>query len=375
MIITIQHPSLGPGKTRLAADAAASATSSTVENNQGFSTNDYVVFGHLGEEETEIVKITSTTGNTTLGHSDGLVFAHPARTPVAEIKYNQAKIYSDSSETGDFDTLVATVDLTPDEDYTIYDDTAGTSQTWYRVKYFNSTADIYSSFSDPVQGQGYTNESLYSIVEEILEEFGDPDAKEVSRKKVKRLVRAVVRKLTTELIKALPDYRKNYTTQVLSDGVATYNLPERFLAFQRVDVNYGGTNPKDAYKATFEDEEKGEPNTTYDKSDPRVFFRGDKFGLRPTPDGSGMAFLWYWDYPEEMEEESDVHGLPHGAREPIVSYALYRLWLPKNSEKAADYRRAFTEDKNDYLDFAARSRQFYTRKRVEVIFGSDLYDN
>jgi len=359
MLVFINHPDLKTSKTRLSADVAASATSSTVENYQGFATNDYVVFGKLGEENTEIVLLTSVTANTTLGHTTGPVFAHPARTPVSEIKYNQAKIYTASSETGTY-SLLTTIDLTPDEDYTVYDDTTGTSATWYKIKYYNETTEALSSFSDPVEGVGYTEDSLYSMTDEILEEFGDPDSKEVSRKRVRNVIRGAVRKLTLELIKVLPDYRRQYTTQTLESGTATYDLPTRFLAFQRVDVNYSGTSATNAYKAMFEDESEGEPDTTYQETDPRVFFRGDKFGLRPTPTGTGTAFLWYWDYPEIMTEENDVHGLPYGAREAIVSYSLYRLWIPKNREKSFDYKKAYTEDKNDYVDFIARSRQFYT---------------
>jgi len=366
---------LGIGRTRLSADVAASATSSTVENYQGFTTNDYVVFGKLGEENTEIVLLTSVTANVTLGHTTGPVFAHSARTPATEIKYNQAKIYSDTASTGDFTTLVATVDLTPDEDYTVYDHTAGTSATWYKVKYYNETTEAISSFSDPVEGVGYTETSLYSMTDEILEDFGDPDSKEVSRKRVRTVIRAAVRKLTLGLIKVLPDYRRQYTTQTLTSGTATYDNPTRFLAFQRVDVDYAGTTATNAYKATFESESEGEPDTIYEKTDPRVFFRAETFGLRPTPDGTGTAFLWYWDYPEIMTEENDVHGLPHGAREAIVSYSLYRLWIPKDREKSFDYKKAYTEDKNEYIDFVARSRQFYTPKKVKVVFGHDLYDN
>lgn len=61
MLVFIDHPSLGPQSTRLAADVAADATSSTVENYTGFVTNDYVIFGKPGEEKSEIVLLTSAT--------------------------------------------------------------------------------------------------------------------------------------------------------------------------------------------------------------------------------------------------------------------------------------------------------------------------
>ncbi len=95
-------------------------------------------------------------------------FTHSARTPISEIKYNQAKIYSDTASTGEFTTLVATLDLMPDEDYTVYDHITGTSATWYKVKYYNETTEAISSFSDPVEGVGYTETSLYSMTDEVF---------------------------------------------------------------------------------------------------------------------------------------------------------------------------------------------------------------
>ena len=376
MLVKIVHPSLGPQFTRLSADVSASATSSTVENNKGFSTGDYVVFGKPGEEKTEIVLLTSTSGNTTLGHTTGPVFDHSARTQVAQIAYNQVEISRASSQTGTY-SVIATIDLTLDEDYTVYEDASGTSSSWYKVRYKNSNNSTYSDYSDPVQGTGYTRASLRSMTDEILEDFGDPDAKELSRKRIRHYLNAGVRKITQELIKCFPDYRRQYTTQVLTADQATYDLPDRFLAFNRVDINFDGSDPANAYKVEiFESEAEGQPDTTYYESDPRVFFRGDQFGIRPTPDTTGgYAFLWYWDYPEEMVDEADEHGLPYGAREVLVAYGLYRAWLSKNQDKAGGYKQEYKEALEDYIEFVATSRQAYTNKKVKVTYGYDMYDD
>ena len=55
-------------------------------------------------------------------------------------------------------------------------------------------------------GTGYTEESLYSMTDEVLEEFGDVEAKEVNRKRVRTYLSAGVRNLTLKLIKTFPDY-------------------------------------------------------------------------------------------------------------------------------------------------------------------------
>jgi len=378
MLVFIDHPETGPQKTRLSADVAASATSSTVENYDGFATNDYCVFGKLGEEKTELVKLTSTTANVTLGHTTGPVFPHSARTPISQIKYNQVKVYSSTTETGTY-SLLATVDLDVDQKQTVYDDTAGTTTTWYKVKYYNETTTTLSSYSDAVLGTGYSEESLRSMTDEILEDFGDPDAKEISRNRVSRYLRAGVRKLTKELIKTMPDYRRKYDTQALTSGTSEYDLPTRFLAFFRVDVNLTGTSATSAHKAEFESEYEGEADTSYYTNDPRIYFRSsgntEQFGIRPAPAASGMAFMWYWDYPATMTDDGDTHGLPYGAREVLITYGLMRAWRTKDSTKGDEYRADLKEDLPEYLEFVAQQKQYPENKQVEVTgVGADLYE-
>jgi hypothetical protein len=257
MQIIITHPDLTDQETRLTSGVADGATSSTVENNTGFSTNDYVVFGTPGEELTEIVKLTSVTGTTTIGHTTGPVFAHAARTSVTLIKYNQAKIYSATSEDGSY-SLVSTVNLTLDQDATVYDDTTGTSSTWYKIKYYNATTTGLSSFSVAVLGTGYTDDSLFTMTEEVMDEFGDSGGKDLTLDEVHRQLRAGVRRITTELFKTYPDYFKNYVV-ITPNGTGLDPLPSRFLGLIRVDINADSTTTTDAYKAEYVQENVGEP--------------------------------------------------------------------------------------------------------------------
>ena len=378
MEIIIAHPSLDLQETRLSSDVAASATSSTVENNTGFATNDYTVFGNPGEELTEIVKLTSTTGTTTLGHTTGPVFAHAARTQVSQIKYNQAKIYTSDAEGGTY-TLLATADLTLDQDATVYDDTTGTSATWYKIKYYNETTTALSSYSVAVLGTGYTDDSLFSLTEEVMQEFGDEGGKDISKDIVHKHLRAGVRRVTTELFKVYPDYFKAYTTQALTASDYDYSLPTRFLGFIRVDVNYTNSTASDAYKASYITEDFGQPNTQYYKSGPMIAIRGANFILRPTPDATGgYAFMWYWAYPEEITEDNDEHGLPYGARDVLISYALYKLWAARDNEtgvgsRSYTYNKEFKESLTNYVEFVSQSRQQLNSRKIDIAFGSELY--
>lgn len=372
--ISIAHPDLGPQKTYLTSDIVATAVLSLVENNDGFAADDLVILGKPGEEKSEIVTLTGVTGNSQLDHSAGTIFGHPARTPIYEVGYNQACIYRATAEGGSY-SLIATIDLDIDEVSTMYDDADGTQASWYKVRYKNSVLTTYSDYTDEIQGSGYTDSSLSTLTDSVLEEFGDVTSQELSRNQVRTYLNDAIKKTVIAIIKTYPDFRTTYTTQALTANTATYSLPTNFLAFKRIDVNYTGSTATEAIKATFEGEESGYPSSIYQTNSPRVYIRGTSFGLRPTPTASGgYAFIWYWDYPTALDNESDEHGLPYGAEECLVFYALYRAWLSKNQEKSDRYKRAYEDSLEQYTDFVGQQRQLMDKKKVRIVFGSDLYE-
>lgn len=375
MLLTILHPELGTQKTFTTAEVAAAATLSLVENNNDFASGDIVLYGYYGQERTERIVLTGKTGNSQVDHTTGPVFSHPARTPLLQMIYDQAEISRADSQGGSY-SVVTTIDLNFDEENTLYNDANGTSSSWYKIRYKNSQSGVFSSFSDEIQGTGFADDSLGSMIEEVLVEYGDPSARKITRDRVKNYLKAEVRTLTVAIIKSYPDYLKSYTTQVLSANTQTYNLPSYFLGFIRVDVNYTGSTASNAKKAIYEGEDKGEPNTSYSTSDPRVFIRGSSFGLRPTPTADGgYVFIWYWAYPTPMDSDSDEHGLPFGARDVVVSGALYKLWLSKNQDTAKGYRSLYNDLKEEFIEFVGQQRQQITKPYQETTFGADMYDD
>lgn len=369
--IRIFHPELGGQFTRLASDVAAAATSSTVENNAGFATNDLAVWGNPGEEKAEIVTVTGVSGSTIISHSGALVFAHGAQTRISQIKYNQAEISRATAEGGSY-SVVATVSLRIDEVYTVYDDTAGTSSSWYKIRYKNSVTSVFSDYSPEVQATGYEEDSLFSMVEEVLADFNDEDGVQVTRTQVRRYLRTAVRKLVMRMIQIMPDYRRNRTTQTLTSGDYDYSLPTRFLSFIRMAISFSSAIETDAVEARFKSEGEVDSMAVYSEGNPVVSFRGETYVIRPTPAG-GTAFLYYWDYPAVMTDDSDEHGLPYGARDVLVAYALYRSWVNKNIEMSDQYKSEWKDGGDEWIEFIATSRQASSNKSVEVIFGDDLY--
>lgn len=373
MILTISPPELGPQKTQSTAEVAAAATLTYVENNDDFASGDVVLFGKIGEEKTEAVVLTGKTANNQIDHSTGPVFAHPARTPISQVLFNQVEISRAASEGGTY-TVLTTIGLNFDEFDTEYNDTGGTTSSWYKMRYYNSSSATYSDYSDEVQGTGYTEDSLRSMTDEVLEDFGDTNADNISRESVKNYLNAGVRKLTQTIIKSYPDYRTNYDTLALTTS-NSYALPANFLAFKRIDINYSANVATDAYKASFEGEEAGYPEYTYQEVAPRVSIRGSNLIIRPTPTAAGgYMYRWFWDYPNSMSNETDEHGLPYGARDILVTHALYRIWMTRDQDKAAKFKTLLEEQTEEYLEFIGQQRQIMGKKMVDIVFGADLYN-
>ena len=169
MTIHIEHPDLSKNeKTYLTSACAAAATTLTVQNIEGFAVGNYLVLGKLGEEKTEIVRIHTSTAPTssTITLNAACSFAHSVNTPVTYIAFNQVAVYSALSKTSAYSAVSGSpVSIEVDQDYTEFSDSAGTTSTWYKVRYYNSSTSVYSSYSDVVQGSGYSDDSLRRIID------------------------------------------------------------------------------------------------------------------------------------------------------------------------------------------------------------------
>ena len=177
MVIRIQHPDItGNEKTLLTASAVAGATTLTVQNIEGFSVNNYLVLGTLGDEGTELVRVSSGTPPATsiITLASAITFNHAINTPVTYIPFSQVALYKATTKDGQYDIVGTVVDLEVDQDYTEIDDSAGTTTSWYRTRYLYPPA-TWSSYSGKIKGTGYTQNSLKKILEKANALCDDKD--------------------------------------------------------------------------------------------------------------------------------------------------------------------------------------------------------
>ena len=153
--------------TYLSADVSANSSSITVENADGFSADDYLVIEKIGTEQAELRQIGSISG-TTITLTSAVSFNHKNRIQVQKIYYNQRKFYSSSSKTGTYQAIPNgnPKDIEVDRpDGTFFEDDNGTSSTWYKATYFNSTTSTETSLDDAIPTQASQSNHYVSIYE------------------------------------------------------------------------------------------------------------------------------------------------------------------------------------------------------------------
>jgi phage gp36-like protein len=164
--------------TELASDASAgSSVALTVDNNDNFSANDYVVIGQEGSEKAELQQVSSVAGNGTITVGT-LKFDHLAGTPITKYRYNQRKFYGATSKTGTYTELTSDgspVDIQVDDPQgTILEYTGAEGFTHFKATYYNETTDDETDEDDADPTEA--DESLrYTSIYKIRKHAGITD--------------------------------------------------------------------------------------------------------------------------------------------------------------------------------------------------------
>lgn len=155
-------------KTSLTVSAAAADTTITVAavDTNSWADNDYFIIGEIGSPTTEIMQVNgAVTDGTSLtidrsGASGGLRFAHSAGEPIYHIDFNQVEFSHNTSDTVTGTTILTTIEIQPDDQYTRYEDVANTTGYGF-VRFYNATTAAFSSYSDGVNYDSTGSSSSY----------------------------------------------------------------------------------------------------------------------------------------------------------------------------------------------------------------------
>ena len=360
--------------TYLSNGEAVSGTSLRVKNVNSFSPSWAVQVGKTGEETAEILVLgTAAISGTALNTVGTLKYSHPSDTPIYAIKYN--KLIFKRSTVGTAGTAVAitngTVDITPDSDLTVFDDTTGLSTYGYKVSYYNSVLGTESTDSDWITSAGFTFYSLAKIRQRIKSKLFDSSY--ISDDSVyDDWTNEWLEKLNNHANKVNKDYGLGTTTVTFgSDGLGTITDSD-YVDVRKVEVTYNGVNYYKAHKIELTD---FTDDDTYSSALPNYYFRGDNIlGFKPEESG-GTARIVYTtirDYLENDTDELPVVMRPYSRS--FVNYGVaHALYMDNKPGEGDRYLAMAEKDRMDFIaEISPRSKSgVQTIQAIEGIDGDD----
>jgi len=195
--------------TEFSADEAIGQTILSCGNASHFAVNDYVVLGYRGNDTAEIKKISAISADLVTITTDATKFAHSKGEPITQILFNQRKFYRCATEDGTYEHLSSEgspVDIAIDSpDGTMFEDANGTSTSWYKAVYYNSTTLDTTSLSDAIATKARDSEH-YTSIYKIRQEAGFEDNYYIPDELISR-------------------YRDEAENQAESTVASTYSLP------------------------------------------------------------------------------------------------------------------------------------------------------
>lgn len=142
-------------------------------NSFGFSsTYPYILLGSLGSDTCELRLVSSISGANTIITTVAPLLVHSQGEPITNINYNQVVIESAATETGSY-TVLATVDIQFTKFETVYQHNAGLSTTFYRIRFLNSGATIYSEYSESVSSGSFGATTAGYLIKRARSQMGD----------------------------------------------------------------------------------------------------------------------------------------------------------------------------------------------------------
>lgn len=369
-------------KTSLSAALNAGVGSASVKNVAGFNASWAVQIGATGLEKSEIQLLgTATPSGTSLSFVGSSTYPHPVDTPVYAIKYDKIVVYRSEVGTSSAATAIpnGTISIQPDNEFTVYDDTAGQSNYAYRVSFLNSVlgTSTETDLSDWLTDTGYSFYSLGNITDRVKSKLfstkyipGDVDST------IKDWCNEWLETLSNEAIEVNQDYLLG-TVNIAhgTDGLGTITNTD-FVDVRKVAFTTNGTDYFVAGKKSIIDYE---PDDTYNATHPYYYFFGDNvIGKLPYGEAGTMS-LTYYARPSLLDTAGDE--LPVSMRShtnSFVSYCLAQASYLDNKDTMGDRYMAMAEaKKQDFIkQITPRSKsgpEYITL--TDDITGSDYVDS
>ena len=361
MKIYISHPSFKDNpSTFLTADSAVSATTLTVGNVTGFSTNKFVVVGKIGQDQTELLRPGAVTSPGTFGTFDAVPkFAHNADDQITLFDWNKIRVYkSTTGATGTY-SLVSTLDIDVDSDVTVYEDSASLTTYYYKFAPYNSITDVEGDLSDAIAATGFVFYSLKTMIDRVLSLFGDSKAEFVTRDEVRDWLTEIYEYAQQQVAIATDRYNISEQIITLQADTTDYDLEADFLIEKGVRVSEDGGTKYDKFAANKQLDSMGKVVQTNVKYGYTI--KGSKIVIDdPIPSTTDKIKVYYIASPFIFTDQTDTLQAPFvNSSGMFVKYGLAHCFL--KDKKSDDYKTLKDEAERKVNEFVSYIKKLTNR--------------
>lgn len=317
-------------KTYLSSAVAAAATVYPSRNTAGFTSQYAIQIGETGQEFSEVLVGTVTNVGTITGAASN--FAHPADTPIYNIKWNQVVFQKSTTGTSGSATSITdgTVTYQADSLFTQFDDSAAVSADAFRTRFRNSVLGSQTGQSDWQVPTGFTFYSLAKLRDRVKNKLWS------SNYLTDSAIDDWVNEWKDEMVTAAISTNEDYSMGTVDVGFGTAGLgtvtTADFSQVRRFEVTYNGN---DFYLSTKKSPNDFLPNQTFLSTHPYHNWLGDTvFQVRPGESG-GTARISFYRFGTTMVNDTDELPLPlRPYTKSFVDYVLGQAYL---KDEKSDY--------------------------------------
>lgn len=343
--LTVNSP-----QTFLASAYSSGGTSLPVKNINAFQASWAVQLGKTGEEQSEIMMLdTGTPAGTVLETTGTTVYDHPQDTPVYATKYDQIIFKRSTAGTSGTATAMTggTVTITPDYQYTQFDDTSGATTYAYKASYRNSVSAEVSSDSGWLTPSGYTFHSRIKIRDRIKNKlynvgFIKNDAV------IDDWINEWYEEMNNKAIKANEDYSMGTVDITFgTSGLGTITSTD-FKKIRRIWITYDGTRFEESTKLDTTDVL---PEGSYSTGSPQHVYRDDTVFQIVPPSAGGTARIDYYQTITPFTNDTDeLPNVMQSYTKSFVDYGVSQAYYMDSKDSSADRFMGFAEkSKADFI--------------------------
>jgi len=165
-------------KTYLTTAMYVGATTMAIRavDSNAWADNDWIIVGEIGTKTAEVLQINGAVSDgiaLTIDNagSGGSRYAHAVDEPVYRIDFNRVE-FSRATTVDGSKSVLTTIEVQPDDEFTRYDDTASTTGFGFG-RFNNSLTSLYSSYSAGVPYSGYPAKALFRMIENVRKLLGE----------------------------------------------------------------------------------------------------------------------------------------------------------------------------------------------------------